>query len=273
MAPKNPFKNKAATEAKRTVVRWTAEEQAAVAARMVELSDADPTLSMLNALREAQVSAVSSDRQRTFHSIGSDKKWLEPALKAARAQASAELQARMEAARGAGQGDTPAAPEIEAPAPDTAFEDGAPLPTLREAAEDFLVDVLRGVAIRLLRDPALHQALASAIVGRPVAPPTQAGQQPAALQPTKRVVIVGLLNGQAQEIRAAFSKEINLRILGADEHARLRAALPGADAVVSMTKFVGHDVEHTVRGSGVQLVRVDGGMTKLREELRKFVRV
>ena len=126
-----------------------------------------------------------------------------------------------------------------------------------------------------MHDGQLHNALAGLLSGKPSAParaaPVEGAHYPERA-PRNRVAVLGLVGQQIQEIQRAFGSEIDLRLVESVDVNRLRGTLPNMDAVIVMTKFVSHSDSDIVKAYRGNLINVNGGMTALREELRKFVR-
>ena len=93
----------------------------------------------------------------------------------------------------------------------------------------------------------------------------------AVVKVTPRVMIVGLIASQAQMIEGEYKQCLNLRFCLADDAKGRGFAnnCANVDIVITMTKFINHSIEETIKsaGSDARLVRVTGGMTDLREKL------
>ena len=90
-------------------------------------------------------------------------------------------------------------------------------------------------------------------------------------KPARRpaVTVVGLLPGQASMIKDEFGTEFSLHFVTSakNEASRLHGLCKTSDAVLTMTGFISHSLEKIIKSSGVRLVRVNGGMSSLRDEL------
>lgn len=88
----------------------------------------------------------------------------------------------------------------------------------------------------------------------------------------KTVVIISLLPGQQAEIEREFKECFNLRMFTADQTASrsFEGSVKGCDYAIVMTKFVSHKAEDVLKAAGVQITRVTGGMTMLRNKLTDF---
>jgi hypothetical protein len=89
-----------------------------------------------------------------------------------------------------------------------------------------------------------------------------------------RFVVAGLKGQQKTEIQAALPKTAQVTFWSVDESPHhLKALCRDADQIFLMTKFVSHSHENMVRSVAAdRLVRVNGGVTTLSEQLRKACR-
>lgn len=87
------------------------------------------------------------------------------------------------------------------------------------------------------------------------------------------IVIAGLLPSQAALISAEYETGLKLRFYTADQASTSGFVhnLRTADLFISMVGFVNHKTESAAKTAGVKLVRIPGGMTRLREALHKIV--
>lgn len=133
----------------------------------------------------------------------------------------------------------------------------------QQLAEQLLVRIVANLTTSL---PAFFPAVAG-----PVAP-TEAPAYPAAPSAAHaklpKVAVVGLLPDQEALIRAEFSDHFVLSFPQKNNAGKLRAAAAFSDHVLTMTSFIGHHVENTLKSAGAHLVRVAGGMTDLRHQLQ-----
>ena len=87
----------------------------------------------------------------------------------------------------------------------------------------------------------------------------------------KRVLIVGLLNGQVQEIQKEFSGKLDVRYWTKDEKINtLRSKAGQADYTILVTDFISHSHQDAVKNLGIKFRFHSGGMTRLREMLFKL---
>lgn len=87
------------------------------------------------------------------------------------------------------------------------------------------------------------------------------------------IVIAGLLPSQAALISAEYETGLKLRFYTSDQASTSGFVnnLRTADLFISMVGFVNHKTENAAKTAGVKLVRIPGGMTRLREALHKIV--
>ena len=97
--------------------------------------------------------------------------------------------------------------------------------------------------------------------------------EPKAVAKTRpTVVVAGLLPGQAELINREFESRLRLKFY-TSEHAAtggFGASIHAVDYVVLMVDFVKHKVEDATKQSGARMIRVAGGMTRLRATLREI---
>jgi hypothetical protein len=91
-----------------------------------------------------------------------------------------------------------------------------------------------------------------------------------------RVVIVGLINQQAADVEHAFDGRIDFVFVksqqsgGGGGHGML-AKSDKADVVIAITKFIGHDVEHSAKKLNAPFVRLNGGVSGLKRWLTSWL--
>jgi len=243
-------------------IRWTPDECAAVAQHTYKYMLLGEM--MKDAVRKGQVDALKLERRRTGVTSAPILKTLKPFIdkerKAARAGKGPNL---------AGVNDPEhSAPELPAPF-------------------DFAAWLVAGVSSLNVKGM-LADALTSGIKGALSDPKTRAGlvdvaasawakvsesQLPAvrvepAVPGQKRVVIVGLLNGQQQMIEKEFGGMGDLRFVPNDcSLPYLRGVARDVDSVLLMTKFTDHARQDVLKKINAPLSFVSGGMSQLREAL------
>ena len=110
---------------------------------------------------------------------------------------------------------------------------------------------------------------------KPVAePPAAPNMAPEPKEPpliTKRTVgVVGLLPTQNAEIKARFGGTFNLIFAGCGEFGRLQSLGRACDKVFLHIKHIGHSTESSLLGGGADIVRVNGGVTQMKEMLKRY---
>jgi hypothetical protein len=94
-------------------------------------------------------------------------------------------------------------------------------------------------------------------------------QVEAEVQRMPRVGVVGLLPVQAGELTSEFADALDLRFANTDKTANL-AALKGCDVIFLHTRHMSHAADQYLKTLGVELRRVTGGVSKLRDELTNY---
>jgi hypothetical protein len=84
-----------------------------------------------------------------------------------------------------------------------------------------------------------------------------------------RVGIVGLMPVQAGELTSEFADALDLRFANTDKTANL-AALKGCDVIFLHTRHMSHAADQYLKTLGVELRRVTGGVSKMRDELTNY---
>lgn len=120
----------------------------------------------------------------------------------------------------------------------------------------------------------LAEASRPSVVVPPATKPPRHNPEPlTAEKPVKpRVAVVGLLNAQQNVIEKEFGDAFDLRFFTSDA-ARGRAfmeAISNCKPVLLMINFANHGIEDAVRAAGPNLVRVNGGMSSLRDKLTEL---
>lgn len=233
-------------------VYWSSQERNILIEEVAERQLDVPGMSLRDALRDAQ-KLLPEHRQRNIDKVHTGgMRWLIEGVGAAKIRITQQRKKTVE---------PPPAPP--------------PQPAPSAPAEERIYELLRDVAIRLAREVLSDPVVASLLREEKhskAEPTTIKGEQ--ALKPRRRVLIAGLLNGQVEEIRKGFGDEVDLRFWTKDETVQtLKSRLGSSDHAVVMVDFVDHSVSIATRASGVPTTSLHGGMTRLREELRRFVRV
>lgn len=116
----------------------------------------------------------------------------------------------------------------------------------------------------------LNQSLSRLNVTPPIVTPP-----PPPPTPKMRFVVAGLKGTQKTEIQSAMPKTAQVSFWGVDESPhQLKAICRDADRIFMMTKFVSHSHENMIRSiASDRLVRVNGGVTTLREQMQQSCRM
>ena len=111
----------------------------------------------------------------------------------------------------------------------------------------------------------LAAKLAAAVESQ-LAPP-QGGGKGTVRKP--RVTVVGLLPGQAALIEKEFGDAVELHFVTSDQTAsqKLKGLCRTSAAVLTMTGFISHAAEDLIKANGGNLIRVQGGMSSLRDAI------
>lgn len=84
------------------------------------------------------------------------------------------------------------------------------------------------------------------------------------------VAIIGLLPQQAGLISQEFGRVFDFDFIEPDAVFKLRRAAERAGTIIEMTKFISHSAEAIIKNGTQPLIRIHGGMSKLREELTRI---
>lgn len=152
-------------------------------------------------------------------------------------------------------------------------------PTGILAAATALVDAIIEQYIKPLLMQGIAEAIRSATIqvkgsGIPVeAPPFEPAAPPTteARKRLPRVLILGLLPSQLGQISAEFGHRFDIIGWGNTDHKALKQLAMNSDMVLNHVRHGGHAVEGTLKSVGVTPIRVLGGVSSMREELRKLV--
>jgi hypothetical protein len=87
-----------------------------------------------------------------------------------------------------------------------------------------------------------------------------------------RVVVAGLLNGQARTIEEKFSEQLDLRFWSKDQsHDALKQILAHADVAIGMVSFLPHSADGILKASKIPYHPISGGVTHIKQALDKLV--
>lgn len=85
-----------------------------------------------------------------------------------------------------------------------------------------------------------------------------------------KLCIAGLLPQQAGMISSEFASVFDLYFWKNEEPRKLKEYASSCEAVFTVTDFIGHDTENLIKSVNGNLIRVSGGMTRLRETLTNY---
>ncbi len=138
------------------------------------------------------------------------------------------------------------APEPESSAPPSGMV------TLETALINAIVGTVTPMIMGILQSPEFSAALRQAFVQAPVMPTfasviPSVPSAPREIKP--KVLVVGLLPQQAQEIQMLYGKRYDLRIFDSNVTSdKIRSLMPHCDRAIVMTKFISHRVQDVLRG-------------------------
>jgi len=223
----------------KTKIFWTKEEERTVAEQAAKMVQERPGLTMKSLLHDAQ-SILPTHRRRVLYSSA-----VAQLSKLTREVLSARLDGEKRAAE--------LPPPLPKPSPDSKIEE------LAEAI---------GAAFAEVFSEALRIALqrASATVATPTLPATST-------TPRKRppkLVIVGLLPAQQNQIASEFGSTFDLRFWKDESPHTLKSLTRTSDAVICMTDWVAHGHTDLVKSIDASKLRLlPGTVSRLREYLKK----
>lgn len=271
----------AAPKARKTLVRWTADERRTIARKSKELLDGFPDMKRLEAVRKAIEYNMPANRQReitTFEQVG----WLADEWKAIDEQARAEQQARKAREQVAHAERTAEesrraieAARAEAEAAKAVDPASFPFSTLIEAIGVKVAGMLMRSVGENLQESIMQRitdALAHATFNMPPRLPEGVTRLHAAPRNRKpRVLIVGLLNQQEQDMTKAMGELLNLDFVKSEHHKTLEDKARNADLVVLMTKFISHSHTEAVQRVNEHVVFRNGGVSELKRYLTQWI--
>lgn len=87
----------------------------------------------------------------------------------------------------------------------------------------------------------------------------------------KKILIVGLIHKQFNDIKSEFDDKFDLKLWANDgSNTTLRQMIKYSDHVIIMTNFISHSIDATVAQSNVKFTRISGGISTLKDELNNF---
>jgi hypothetical protein len=231
-------------------------------------------------LCEAQHNVLPADRRRPVRNVQEVQAIIDviKTIRVERAQEDVSLQTKL-----------PEPPPVPPDVPEAPPEPAAPAvePRLADHSFDALIDaVITKLGDRILNG--LKDQLAGIIREQQGATPeprlTPGGlsylHKPKAVarDVKPRVVVVGLLNQQAEDVEDDFKNQIDFTFVKSQQAGSGREGGHGmlnrskkADVVIAMTKFIGHDVEKAAKSLDAPYVRVNGSVSGLKKWLTQYL--
>lgn len=280
------------------MVRWKDDERKTIAAAFLKMQADFPDMKETEALRKAMQYSLPDNRQRKILGYSMEKPWVEPLIneiretfERERAELAARRQAEAEAEQRQIEEEKRAAAEREYAEAQAALQRARELEQAANEAVDALSldELMHRMADRFasLLVSKLHAGLAAvvkeAVSGVPAKDPfagfpreviPEADRaKPAPRDHKPRVLICGLLNQQQHEVRKEFQPLLNLEFhRGTGEGgSELGPKLQGADVVIQMAGFSGHDREDQFKKHGIKPVRINGSTSAVKRWLRQWV--
>lgn len=136
---------------------------------------------------------------------------------------------------------------------------------------DGLQAAFDALPVQAVEPPAPVVAALAVNVTPPPAPATK-NPVPTVKARLPRIAVVGLLNDQKHMIEREFGDAFDLRMYDSDaaKGKGFSDVASNCRAVVVMTAFMNNGIESAVKAAGSRLVRVNGGMTGLRNTLTEL---
>jgi len=162
------------------------------------------------------------------------------------------------------------APSVTESRPEQPIASAPIYATLESVLITAIVGAIKPVLFNIIQSPSFATALRDAFADLPVpasmpVPIAETVQKPIDIR--KKVMIIGLIGQQGQEIRSEFGKLYDLRIFDSEVTTdKIRSNLPSCDKAIIVTKFISHRVQDAVRGLN-GFTYCNGGVTALKELL------
>lgn len=265
--------------AKRRSVFWTSDEKRVIALESKRLLNGFEDMSKLEAIRKAMEYALPVERHRTVEALSVvpwvEDEWkaldeVERATKAEREsrERALELERQAEESRRAIE-----AARIEAEKAKAIDPASMPFETLIEAIGVKVAGMLLRSIGEQLQDSIMQRVTeALSHMSMPAGLPEGIGRlHPAPRNRKPRVLIVGLLNQQAQDMERALGELLSLDFVKVEHANTLEDKARNADLVVLMTKFISHQHQDIVRAVNEHIVYRNGGVSELKRYLTQWI--
>ncbi|KNA31017.1 hypothetical protein ADU20_27200 [Burkholderia pseudomallei] len=269
----------ASTKERRALVRWNPEERRKIAIESKRLLNGFADMSKVEAIRKAIEYTMPAGRQRDISSlfqvpwITDEWKIVDELDRSEREEREAREQAA-EAGRVAEESRR-AIEAARAEAEKAKAIDPASLPfdTLIEAIGVKVAGMLlRSIGEQL--QESIMQRITEALghMAAPAPLPEGVTRLHAAPRHRKpRVLIVGLLNQQEQDMTKAMGEFLSLDYAKSEHHTTLEDKARNADLVVLMTKFISHKHQDIVQRVNEHIVYRNGGVSELKRWLTQWI--
>ncbi|CAJ4809964.1 Uncharacterised protein [Burkholderia pseudomallei] len=260
-------------------VYWTADEKRVIALESKRLRSVNVGMTRLDAIRDAVNSMLPPARRRdvkkfeTVDWIEDEWKAIEDAERAERAERearehAAELERQAEESQRAIEAARAEAEKAKALDPAS-----LPFDTLIEAIGVRIAGMLlRSIGEQL--QESIMQRITEALghIAVPAPLPEGATRLHAAPRDRKpRVLIVGLVRQQEDDVRRALGELFRFDYVRVEHADNLEEKARGADLVVLMTKFISHKHQDIVRRVNEHIVYRNGGVTELKRWLTQWI--
>lgn len=231
-------------------IRWDSNERDFLSTKVAEAVYLNPELDLIRALREAQKS-LPANRRRKLSTISIIQlKWLELLVN------SRLLELEKEAREIAERKEKEREREME------------PLQSIENATmEELFHEILKRAVPMLARElaPIVRDAVFEAR-----AYDKSDFVKPAEKVRLKKVLIIGLLPKQANEIDRSFNDVLDIKFLSGANQAQIKNAAAGADAIFAHTDHMNHSAEAAARSTAKKYIRVSGGLTSLKDAIENY---
>lgn len=271
----------AGEKAKRTLIRYTADERHTIARESKRLLAGFEDMSRLEAIHKAIEYKMPPNRRRsitTFDQVA----WIADEWKTIEQQERAEKMAR-EAREQAAEAERIAeqsriateAARAEADAAKAVDPASLPFDTLIGAIGVKIAGMLLHSIGEHLQESIMQrvsEALGHVALNAPPILPEGVTRLHAAPRNRKpRVLIVGLLNQQEHDMTKAMGEFLSLDYAKSEHHKTLEDKARNADLVVLMTKFISHHHSETVHRVNEHVVFRNGGVSELKRWLTQWI--
>ncbi|CAK1344366.1 Uncharacterised protein [Burkholderia pseudomallei] len=267
------------TKERKTLVRWNAEEKRKIAVESKRLLNGFADMSKVDAIRKAIEYTMPAHRQREIASlvqvpwIADEWKVVDELERAAEREAGEQAAEAERAAEELRRATEAARAEAEkARAIDPA---SLPLETLIGALGTRIAGMLlRSIGEQLQESimQRITEALGNVTLPSPGVLPEGATRMHAAPRDRKpRVLIVGLVRQQEDDVRRALGELFRFDYVRVEHADNLEEKARGADLVVLMTKFISHKHQDIVRRVNEHIVYRNGGVTELKRWLTQWI--